>query len=141
VGGGGNSSQNGWGGVFLNTPPPSTALFSQVRPEKLGRCLACKYPNSQAFLPSAGQCAAGGVGEGSTCAQVPGDGPVSGDDLGPLNVIWSLTPLKSQSQRRVVDLPPPLLLFLPGLEQGEDGERAKGCLTWRRKGPWDPTRH
>lgn len=43
----------GGGSVFLNTPPPSTAVFSQVGPEMLGRCLACKYPNSLAFLPSA----------------------------------------------------------------------------------------
>lgn len=40
-----------------------------------------------------------------------------------MNVIWRLTPLKSQSQRRVVDLLPPPLLFLPGRGQGEDGER------------------
>lgn len=98
----------GGGGVFLNTPPPSTAVFSPVGPEMLGRCLASKYPNSLAFLPSAGQCAAGGVGEGSTCAHVPGDGPVSGADLGPLNVIWRLTPLKSQIRRRVVGLLPPI---------------------------------
>lgn len=69
---------------------------------------------------------------------------MSGDDLGPSNVIWSLTPLRSLSQRRVArSHPSPPPTSSQGRGMGKDGDRAKGCPTWRqaREGPWGPTRH